>query len=164
MQRSDFGEMSCSMARALDVLGEWWTPLILRDLLVGFRHFDEIQRDLGISTNVLSDRLQHLVEHGVVERHQYGNHPSRYEYRLTPKGQDAVPILLELVAWGDRWEPGDDGAPTLIVHTTCGRATRAVAHCAECGARLEPEDLEYHRGPGSRRGPGTQLLPERLGP
>ncbi len=65
MQRSDFGEMSCSMARALDVLGEWWTPLILRDLLVGFRHFDEIQRDLGISTNVLSDRLRHLDEHEV---------------------------------------------------------------------------------------------------
>ncbi len=76
-----------------------------------------------------------------------------------------MPILLELVAWGDRWEPSDDdGAPTLIVHTTCGQATRAVAHCAECGARLKPDDLEYHKGPGSRRGPGTQLLPERLGP
>ncbi|HLF43157.1 MAG TPA: helix-turn-helix domain-containing protein [Acidimicrobiia bacterium] len=164
MQRTDFGDMTCSIARALSILGDWWTPLILRDLLVGFTQFDEIRQDLGISTNVLSDRLGRLVEHGVVAREPYGSHPNRFEYRLTHKGEDAIPILLALVAWGDRWEVDKPGPPTLVVHSVCGKATTAVAHCAECGVPLKPEDLEYHKGPGSRQGPGTQLLRERLGP
>lgn len=164
MQRTDFGDMSCSIARALSILGDWWTPLILRDLLVGFTRFDEIRNDLGVSTNVLSDRLGRLVEHGVVEREPYGSHPNRFRYRLTEKGEDAVPILLALVAWGDRWEAGKPGPPTLVVHTTCGKTTTAVAHCSECGQRLELDDLEYHKGPASRQGPGTELLRDHLGP
>ena len=164
VQRTDFGDMSCSMARALNILGEWWTPLILRDLLVGFTQFDELHRDLGISTNVLTDRLRRLMDNGVVERRPYGSHSNRFEYRLTAKGRDAVPILLLLVAWGDRWEAGTDGPPTHIVHTSCGKPTKALIHCGECGQRLEPQDLEYHKGPGSRRAPGTQLLRDYLGP
>jgi DNA-binding HxlR family transcriptional regulator len=164
MQRTDFGDMSCSIARALDILGESWTPLILRDLLIGFSRFDELQRDLGISTNVLTDRLRTLVDHGVVERRPYSTRPNRYEYRLTPKGEDAIPILLALVAWGDRWEAGRAGPPTYVVHVPCGRPVAAVAHCSECGEPLDLADLEYQKGPGSRRGPGTELLRERLGP
>jgi DNA-binding HxlR family transcriptional regulator len=164
MQRTDFGDMSCSAARALNILGEWWTPLILRDLLIGFSQFDELQQDLGISTNVLTDRLRQLIDHGVVERRRYGAHRNRFEYRLTPKGRDAIPILLALVAWGDRWEAGRAGPPTQIIHLPCGKPTAAVAHCSECGQSLQLEDLEYHKGPGSRRGPGTQLLRDRLGP
>jgi DNA-binding HxlR family transcriptional regulator len=164
MQRTDFGDMHCSIARALHVLGETWTPLILRDLLIGVRRFDELQRDLGISTNVLTDRLRTLIEHDVVERRPYGPRPNRFEYQLTPKGRDAVPILLALVAWGDRWEPRRGGTPTHVLHTTCGQPTAAVVHCAECGERIDLDDLEYRRGPGMRRAAGTELLPDRLGP
>jgi DNA-binding HxlR family transcriptional regulator len=164
MQRTDFGEMNCSMARAVEILGEPWTPLILRDLLLGFTQFDELQRDLGISTSVLAARLQSLTAHGVIERYPYSAHPNRFAYRLTEKGEDAVPVLLALVAWGDRWEAGRRGAPTEIVHETCGKATAAVSHCRECGERLQVDALTYRRGPGSRRGPGTRLLPDQLDP
>jgi len=164
MQRTNFGDMHCSIARALEILGEPWTPLILRDLLIGFTQFEELHRDLGISTNVLTDRLAVLIEHDVIERRHVGPHPNRSEYFLTEKGRDAVPILLALVAWGDTWEAGPAGAPTHILHTTCGAATAAVFHCSECGEPLHVDDLEYRRGPGSRRGPGTELLRDRLEP
>jgi DNA-binding HxlR family transcriptional regulator len=164
MQRTDFGDMHCSIARAMDILGEPWTPLILRDLLLGIRRFEELRSDLGIATNVLSDRLTALRERGVIERRLLGAHPNRYEYHLTDKGRDAVPVLLALVAWGDRWEAGSAGAPTEIVHPACGHATTAIAHCSVCGERLDVDELEYRRGPGSRKGPGTELLRDRLGP
>lgn len=156
--------MHCSIAKSLDVLGDSWTPLVLRDLLLGFRRFDEIQRDLGIATNVLSERLSHLVDHGVVHRRPYGTHPNRFEYELTDKGRDAIPIVLLLLAWGDRWELGRAGKPTEVLHTRCGQVTHALAHCAECGETLRLEDLEYRRGPGHRRAAGTQLLRDHLGP
>ena len=162
MQRTDFSSMDCSIARAVDVLGEPWTPLILRDLLLGITQFDDMRRDLGISTNVLADRLRRLVQHRVVERRPYGSHPNRFTYQLTRKGRDAVPILLALVAWGDRWEAGGAGPPTDVIHTKCGKPTNAVVHCAACGLPLDPDELRYRNGRGSRRGPGTVVLRERL--
>jgi DNA-binding HxlR family transcriptional regulator len=162
MQRTDFGRMNCSIARAIDILGEPWTPLILRDLLLGFTQFDEMQRDLGVSTNILADRLRRLTTDGVIERRRYGAHPKRYEYRLTDKGRDAVPILLALVAWGDRWEAGGAGPPTDIIHTRCGKPTAAVAHCGACGRKLEQSELVYRNGRGAETAPGTLLLREKL--
>jgi DNA-binding HxlR family transcriptional regulator len=156
--------MHCSIAKAMAVLCEPWTPLVLRDLLLGFTQFEEIRRDLGISTNVLTDRLEVLVEHDVIERVPVGPHPRRHEYRLTEKGREAIPIILAMVAWGDRWETGRAGPPTHVVHETCGRPTSATIHCSECAEPLALEDLSYHRGPGSRRGPGTALLREHLEP
>jgi hypothetical protein len=100
----------------------------------------------------------------VVERVPTATHSRRFEYRLTPKGLDAVPILLDLVAWGDRWELGPEGPPTEVLHTTCGQVTLPVACCRECGAPLRSGDLEYRRGPGNRPLPGTRLLGEQLGP
>ena len=164
MQRTDFGKMHCSIAKAMAVLGEPWTPLVLRDILLGFSRFDDLRRDLGISTNVLTDRLAVLVDHGVVERVPVDSEPQHHEYRLTEKGRDAVPILLAMVAWGDRWETGRAGPPTEVVHEACGHATAATVHCSECGEPLVVDDLSYRRGPGSRRGPGTRLLRDRLGP
>jgi DNA-binding HxlR family transcriptional regulator len=164
MQRTDYGKMNCSIARAIDVLGEPWTLLILRDLLLGFTQFDELRRDLGVSTSVLANRLERLVDQELVEREPYGDHPHRFAYQLTEKGRDAVPVLLTLVAWGDRWEAGRRGPPTEIVHESCGHATAAVLQCRECGEPLEVDDLSYRRGPGMRRGPGTELLPDQLDP
>lgn len=163
MARTDFSEMHCSMARALEVLGEKWTPLILRDLLIGFTRFDEIREDLGIATNVLAKRLDKLVEHDVVDRLSVEGYSNRFDYRLTAKGYDTLGILVSLVAWGDRWEIGDSGPPTEFLHTTCGQFTVPVSACAECGQPLHPEDLTYHRGPGSRSELGTKLLANYLG-
>ena len=92
MQRTNFSAMACSIARTLDVIGEPWSPLILRDVFAGIRRFDQIQADLGISRKVLTERLNHLVEHGVIERRPYDARP-RYEYHLTPKGTELVDLL-----------------------------------------------------------------------
>ena len=102
MQRTNFGEMACSIARTLDVIGEPWSPLILRDVYVGLSRFEQIQADLRISRKVLTERLAYLVERGVLERRPYDRRP-RYEYVLTAKGAELVDLLMVMVAWGDKW-------------------------------------------------------------
>lgn len=164
MHRTDFGEMHCSIARAGQVVGESWTPLILRDLLLGFTRFEEIRENLGISTNILTDRLNTLVAHGLVERSADSDRPDRHRYGLTEKGRDAISIVLAMLAWGDRWESGEAGVPTEVLHHTCGQTTHVVMQCAECGETLHLDDVSYHRGPGSVAGPGTMLLQQHLEP
>src|SRR5207248_4713724 len=126
MQRTDFRAMPCSIARTLAVLGEPWTPLILRDIVFGLTKFDELQRDLGVATNILADRLSTLVEHGLLTREPYRTRPVRYRYELTDKGADVVPLLLALLPWGDRWTAGPAGPPVTMVHHGCGQATEAT--------------------------------------
>src|SRR5262249_8199804 len=117
MKRTSFAGMHCSIARTLEVVGEWWTLLILRDAFLGIGRFDDFQRRLGIARNVLTDRLQRLVEHGILERHRYQERPERFEYRLTAKGQDLHPVILSLLRWGDRWTAGEEGPPLLLEHS-----------------------------------------------
>src|SRR3954467_9075271 len=108
MQRTSFGTMACSIARTLDVIGEPWSPLVLRDVWAGLTRFDQIQADLGISRKVLTERLNHLVEQGVLERHPYDQRP-RYEYRLTDKGGELVDLLKAMAGWGGRGVGGRGG-------------------------------------------------------
>src|SRR5215207_8178729 len=115
--------MDCSVARTLEVVGEWWTMLIVRDAFFGVTRFDDFQRRLGIARNVLTARLDKLVEVGVLERVAYQERPRRYEYRLTAKGRDLWPVLNALREWGDRWTAGDDGPPLDLVHRACGEVT-----------------------------------------
>lgn len=149
MQRTSFAEMACSVARTLDVVGEWWTPLILRDAFLGNTRFDEFQASLGIARNVLAARLQGLVEQGVLERRRYQEHPERFEYLLTEAGRDLFPIISALIAWGDRWRPGEQGPPLLLVHAPCGQAMTAVPTCSACGEVLRLEDIRPQPGPGA---------------
>lgn len=149
MQRTDFGAMNCSIARTLDVAGEPWTPLVIRDLMVGIRRFEELQRDLGISRKVLSQRLQHLLAHGVVERRAYAERPPRHEYVLTEKGRELADVLTALTAWGDRWTAGEAGPPVLLRHLGCGEITHAELRCACCGELLRSDELEFLPGPGA---------------
>src|SRR5215471_16773440 len=109
MQRTQFGELACSIARTLDVIGEPWSPLILRDVWVGIRRFDDIRSDLGISSKVLADRLRWLVEQGVLEKRPYSERPPRHEYALTAKGFDLCSVLMAMTAWGDRYTAGEAG-------------------------------------------------------
>lgn len=140
MAPTDFSQMHCSVARTLDVVGERWSLLILRDAFYGVRRFEDFQNDLGIARNILSDRLDKLVDQGVLERHLYQERPPRYEYRLTAKGRDLLPVLLAMMRWGDRWVCDDD-VPVRLTHTTCGSETHAVMACAECGEELRLPDL-----------------------
>ena len=148
MQRTDFSEMACSIARTLDVIGAPWSPLVLRNVWVGMHRFDEIQADLGISRKVLADRLNHLVDHGVLERRPYDNRP-RYEYHLTPKGLELVDLLMVMVGWGDRWLAGTAGPPVLYRHRACGEISHVDLRCAHCGEPMHANDIDLIPGPGS---------------
>jgi DNA-binding HxlR family transcriptional regulator len=159
MQRTDFQAMPCSIARTLAVVGEPWTPLILRDIVFGITKFDEIQRDLGVATNILTDRLHTLVEHGLLTREPYEHRPPRYRYELTGKGADLLPVLLALMRWGDRWTAEPAGPPVTILHHACGEATQPTMICSVCGRPLAAEDIGVRGGPGARKGPGNYLLP-----
>jgi DNA-binding HxlR family transcriptional regulator len=154
--------MSCSVARTLDIVGEWWTPLIVRDLYLGISRFDAIQRNLGISRKVLSERLGRLLEHGVIERAAYQDNPPRYDYRLTEKGEDLAIVLIALKTWGDRWASGEAGPPLLFRHDTCGAITNPIPVCSECGRPLTPRDVTPLPGPGAEPGPGTSEIPAAL--
>ena len=162
MQRTSFADMSCSVARTLDVAGEWWTPLILRSIHLGVNRFDDLQRDLGLSRKVLADRLATLVDHEVLVRRPYGERPVRHEYVLTEKGLELVQAILALVAWGDKWTAGEAGPPILLRHDRCGHDTRAQVICAVCGEPLHPSEVTAHAGPGGSTGPGTRVVGERL--
>lgn len=144
MQRTSFSEMPCSIARTLDVVGEWWTFLIIRDIFNGIRRFDDLLEHLGISRNILTDRLNSLVTKGVLKRARYQERPTRYEYRLTEKGLDLLPVLLLMMRWGDKWLAGEAGAPVVVRHTDCGRETLPVVMCAECGEPLIAGHLDLH--------------------
>jgi len=142
----------------MEGIGEWWTLLILRDLFIGLSRFDDLRADLGIASNILSDRLDTLVGRGIVERRPYQEHPARSEYVLTPKGEDLFPVIAALMRWGDRWEADAAGPPALVVHAECGEVTQAVVVCSHCGLALRADNVTTMAGPGGRVGPGTALI------
>lgn len=148
MQRTDFGEMACSIARTLDVIGEPWSPLILRDVWVGIRRFDELQGDLGISRKVLTERLNHLVDQGVLERRPYDLRP-RFEYHLTTKGAELVDLLMVMVRWGDTHLAGEAGPPVLYRHHACGEISSVDLRCSHCGKPMHSGDVDLLPGPGA---------------
>ncbi|MQY03579.1 winged helix-turn-helix transcriptional regulator [Actinomadura macrotermitis] len=162
MQRTSFGSIACSVARTLDLAGEPWSLLVVRDVFVGINRFDALRRDLGISRKVLSERLQRLADEGVLERRAYSEHPPRHEYHLTPKGLELCEVMFAIVAWGDRWTAGEAGPPALLRHERCGSLTRARVCCSECGEPLHASEVRAEAGPGGSNGPGTVLMAERL--
>ena len=149
MQRTNFADMACSIARTLDVIGEPWSPLILRDVWVGIRRFDEIQADLGISRKVLTERLKWLVESGVLARREYSERPPRSEYVLTPRGEELCDVLIVMATWGDRWRAGEAGPPALHRHRTCGELTHAELRCGHCGEPMNAATIDVLPGPGA---------------
>jgi len=148
MLRSDYPGQICSIAKSLEVIGERWTLLIVRDVMNGNRRFGELQRSLGVARNVLSSRLQRLVEEGILERRAYQESPPRYEYFLTEKGLDLWPSLIALLAWGDRYSAGAEGPPMLIVHKECGGHVSDRGICESCGKVLNARDARQMPGPG----------------
>jgi DNA-binding HxlR family transcriptional regulator len=145
-----FADQNCSIARALEVVGERWMLLVLREVLLGRRRFEEIRRETGVATNILTDRLQTLVEQGVLERRRYSEQPEAHEYVPTEKARDATPILVALMQWGDRYA-APAGPPRVMVHGPCGHDTQPALHCSHCGQPIEPRELRVRPGPGARR-------------
>lgn len=145
----DYDSQTCSIARALELVGERWTLLIVRNIQLGLTRFDEIQLQLGIARNVLASRLEALTANGILQRHPYGERPVRHEYRLTEKGRALWPVLVEMMQWGDRYAPAAGGAPVILRHAGCGGEVGPHRACARCGELLEAPDVRAEAGPGA---------------
>jgi DNA-binding HxlR family transcriptional regulator len=138
---------ACSIGRAMEILGERWTFLILRESFYGVRRFSDFQRNLGIARNILATRLQSLVAAGVLERSLYREEPPRYEYRLTEAGRDLYPSIVTLMRWGDRYLHAEDGPPVVLHHNTCGHEADPMLVCGHCHEELQPREVTPVRGP-----------------
>lgn len=132
----------------MDLLGDWWTPLVLREAFYGIRRFDDFAQGLGIARNTLSDRLRRLVDEGLLEKQEYQQDPVRYDYVLTDKGRDFFGVIAAMTAWGDRWLADEAGPPITLHHDACGHDTEARVTCARCGEELRAEDTGMRIGPG----------------
>ena len=138
----------CSVARAMELIGDSWALLIMRELYYGFTKFDEFQKNLCIARNTLSDRLNRLVEGGVLTKRLYQDNPPRNEYLLTEMGHEFFPVLAGLTAWGDRWLDRGAGPPVSLHHTQCGHDLLIDATCSDCGGSFSVDDIEFRVGPG----------------
>jgi DNA-binding HxlR family transcriptional regulator len=149
MRKTSFADMNCSIAQSLEIIGEWWTLLILRDSFFGIRRFDDFVERLGISRNVLANRLDTLVDAGILERHTYDEARSRYDYLLTDKGRALWPVLVTLRQWGDEWITGPGNEPLLLEHRDHGHTTTALLTCDVCGEPLNVRSVRAVSGPGA---------------
>jgi DNA-binding HxlR family transcriptional regulator len=154
MQRKRFSDMPCPIARTLDIVGERWTLLILRDVSCGVRRFDDLQERLGIARNILTQRLAWLVDEGVLEKQAYETRPLRYEYRLTPKGRGLFPVLITLMTWGQRWSP-PEGVAVEVVDKSTDVALEPVLVDARTGRALDPRMMRL-RATWVRPSPGQR--------
>ncbi|MGH0030730.1 MAG: winged helix-turn-helix transcriptional regulator [Myxococcota bacterium] len=159
MGRKRFDDMNCGIAQALEVLGDWWTLLIVRDAFFGMRRFRDFESDLGIAKNVLSQRLNHLVDHGILERVEVGEHGSRHEYRLTPRGEALLPVLTSLREWSDEWVYGRGNEPVIVKDRRSRRRVPRLAVRDAEGRVLSRRDLRTEAGPGAT--PRTRALFDR---
>src|ERR1022692_2790818 len=148
MERKSFAQMDCSVAQCLEVVGEWWTLLIVRDAFLGVTRFDVFQERLGISRNVLNQRLGRLVKAGVLVKVPYSEHPPRHDYRLTDKGRSLWPVLTTMRQWGDKYA-APDGPPLEVVHKGCGETSEAVLTCSACREPIGPRDVRAVPGRGA---------------
>jgi DNA-binding HxlR family transcriptional regulator len=149
--KKDYPSQYCSMASTLEIIGERWTILIVRDIFLGVRRFDDLQRSLGVARNILQGRLEHLVDQGIVFKAPYHEHPVRYEYRLTQKGLDLWPVLVALLQWGDRHAIAGE-RPMIITHRGCGGELDDRRRCRACCADVTVTEARAVRT-GARRAP-----------
>jgi DNA-binding HxlR family transcriptional regulator len=139
---------NCSAARALELVGERWSLLIIRDaLFAGNRRFGDFQRSLGVAPNILTARLDSFVDAGLMERRRYSEHPEHYEYLLTAKGRDLAPVIVALTAWGDQYA-APNGPPIIYEHAACGSEIYQETRCATCEVPVPNDDIAIRLGPG----------------
>ena len=161
MERKTFDDKPCSIARSLDVLGDWWNPLIIRECLYGIHRFDEYQKWLGIGRNILTRRLKQLVNSGLLVKRKYQDNPPRYEYHLTDKGFDAATALLALMPYGERWYFAPGRAPIYLYDRRTGKRVRPLVVDADTGEPLASRELVAGPGPGFPE--SDEIRAERFG-
>ena len=158
MRLTSLSGMNCSIARTLDVVGEWWTLLIVRDVLRGATRFDEFRESLGVARGVLSSRLRKLVDQDILSRRQYSEHPPtratlapRWPYRrAVARAMPALaPVITALMTWGDNWAPGPSGSPVVLIHEPCGHAMHPVQTCPHCRGEVKTGNVRSAPGPGA---------------
>ena len=149
MLKRTYENQACSIAGALELIGERWSLLVLRDVFLGVHRFDELAGGLGIARNVLRDRLTLLVAEGILEKRRYQDRPERFEYHLTEKGRDLWPVIHSIMSWGDKHTPPPGGPATVLVHRDCGGAIDGERRCATCGAEVTVDDVKALPGPGA---------------
>jgi DNA-binding HxlR family transcriptional regulator len=147
MRWRDIGEMTCSVARTLSVVGDRWTLLVIRDCFLGTRRFEDFLAHLGMTRHRLADRLRKLVAHGILERVSYSQRPVRYEYKLTAKGRDLYPVIVSMLRWGDQWMLDENGPPIELVHRGCGHQITPALICPDCGQPVTARDMLAQPGP-----------------
>src|SRR3954467_811844 len=148
MQRKSFGRMPCPIARSLERVGEWWSMLIMRDALHGFTRFDQFQKSLGIAPNMLTRRLEALVDAGLLDRRRYSQHPPRYEYVPTPRGRDFRPVLHALTAWGNK-HFAPEGVSVMLVDRSTGKPAEPILVDAVTGRPITDADYQVTAGPAA---------------
>jgi DNA-binding HxlR family transcriptional regulator len=148
VRRTDTSGWPCNIARSAHVLADLWNVLIIRQACLGTRRYEDFQRALGTGRNILTVRLNALVDQGLLERVEYQVRPVRREYRLTDKGRDAYTVLAAMAAWGERWSVGPEGTPVVLHHGTCGHDMHAVVVCSACRAPLDVRAVTARPGPG----------------
>jgi len=141
--------MNCAAAQALEQIGDWWTLLLVREAFYGVATFSQFEDRLGIAKNILTERLSALVEHGIMVRERTKPDIERFVYRLTPKGEALMPILVALMQWGDEWVVGPDSAPLRIVDARDKAPIARLAVTAEDGRQLDIRELRFRPGPGA---------------
>jgi len=149
LPRTDFSRMRCPVARTMEVMGERWVILLMREAFYGVTRFDGFQRALGIAPNILSARLRKLVQYGIFARVPTSAHRGRYDYRLTDKGRDFFPAYVALKCWGDRWMAGPKGPLVLFREKHTGIALPPPSLVSSTGRRIEPEDVDVVPGPAA---------------
>lgn len=143
MIETKFKRKEISVPPLLEVIVDRWTTLILRETFFGIHRFEQFYNNLGISRNILSVRLHHLVEAGILELKRYNDYPARSEYHLTKKGLDLYPFISTLKRWGDKWLTGEGGPPQVVYHTTCKHVFVPVAICSHCGREIKIGEINY---------------------
>ncbi|QOZ51593.1 helix-turn-helix domain-containing protein [Bradyrhizobium sp. CCBAU 53338] len=164
MNWNELADQPCSVARTLSVIGDRWTLLILRECFLKVRRFDDFQKRIGIGRPILTDRLNKLVDAFVLTKVAYQTNPTRYEYRLTPKGLDLYQVLISIVHWGDVHMVDKKGRPVLHRHTDCGHVFDPVMVCSECGEPLNARHVHVERGPGAKGAGRLPMEAEEPGP
>lgn len=139
--RTSLSHLECSVANTVDIVRDSWTVLVLRDAFQGIRRFDQFVESLGIARNTLANRLERLVETGLMSAVPYQDNPLRHEYRLTDMGRDLFDVLMTLWAYGERWNPPESPERQRAIHLDCGEEANAVAHCGHCGGRITRRNI-----------------------
>lgn len=148
MRETDIGDLTCSVARTIGVVGERWTLLLLREFFLGSHRFEQLQAHTGMSSRTLSDRLRRLERLGIVTGVAYQERPLRHEYHLTEKGLELYPIIVSMTRWGDRWmRAKGERPPARLMHKDCGHAFEPVLTCASCGQVAGARDVRVEIGP-----------------